>query len=74
MQVEVNPCPDGHLHSSSRHQYTELEDAAIFGCGVQAKGLSTASEEGHTGSRMKEGTLRQDFCRSVPASRSCWGG
>lgn len=67
MQVEVNPCIYGHLQSSSRDQYTELEDAVIFGGGVHAKGTIHSLKRGPYSKQYERGNTEARFLQKCPS-------
>lgn len=74
MQVEVKPYPNAYMDIYRAPPETSIQNWRMPSSLVvvfTVRALFTASKEGRTGRTMKEGTLRQDFCRSVLASRSC---
>lgn len=75
MQVEVNPCPNACMGIYRVTAETSILNWRVLSpLVVVFTWLFTASEEDNTGISVQEGTLKQDFCRNVQASRSCWGG
>lgn len=57
----------GHLQSSSRDQYTELEDAIIFGGVGDAKGTIHSLKRGPIREKYERGNIEARFLQKCPS-------